>query len=91
MQDYTNTLIREEMHLADLIDRAVKQIESDKAAEVATEAYEDESDEDAFARELFTPIAEETINDDDFEDFEDFIEDDRSLDTALLESLEEDL
>lgn len=90
MQDYTNNLIREEMHLAELIERAVKQIEQDREAEQQIEAYDDESDEEAFARDLFAPEADMTYDEEAYNEFENFLDDDRSYDEALLDSLDED-
>lgn len=75
LQDYTRSLIVEEMHLGALIEKAAKQIEEDRAKE-AEEEEEDEENEDAYLeKELFTPKEEESeIEDKDFSDFKNFEE-----------------
>lgn len=87
MQDYTRTLITEEMHLGALIEKAVKQIEEDRLKDIENSIdYEDEAEEDAFAKELFSE--KPTLSDEDFEDFSNFVEDDKLFDKSLLDSLD---
>lgn len=68
MQDYTRTLITEEMHLGSLIEKAVQQIEDERLKEIENEVDEID-EEDAFERELFADHLVEELSDEDFEDF----------------------
>ena len=52
MQEYTHTLITEEMHLGGLIERAVKQIESDREKD-SIDDLDEENEEEALEKELF--------------------------------------
>lgn len=85
MQDYTRTLITEEMHLAPLIERAVRQIEADQEKEVLLEESE-EGDEEAFEQALFQDD-EFFLKDQDFSDFVDFEEQELEFDEEFYESL----
>jgi hypothetical protein len=67
MQEYTRTLITEEMHLGGLIEKAVKQIEEDKVRDVE---LEDDGDDDALEEKLFSQD-EQFLTDQDFMDFRD--------------------
>ena len=73
-QDYANTLVKEELQLGPLIERAIKQIEEEKEAERHAELMEeDEDEEEAFEKQLFNEESND-LTDEDFEEFNDFIE-----------------
>lgn len=73
-QDYASTLVREELQLGPLIERAIKQIEEEKEAERHAELMEeDEDEEEAFEKQLFNKESND-LTDEDFEEFNDFIE-----------------
>ena len=63
LQDYTKTLITEEMHLGALIEKAVKQIEEDRLKE-KEEEIDGETDEEALEREMFSETSRETTDED---------------------------
>lgn len=67
MQEYTHTLITEEMHLGTLIEKAVQKIEEDRLKELEDE-IDDVDEEEAFERELFSKHDEELS----YEDYQDF-------------------
>ena len=84
LQNYTRTLVTEEMNLGNLIESAIKQIQIDKEKE-ADMAAEAADDEDAFDASLFGEGEESILTDEDFsilrdleeqsgEDDEDFLE-----------------
>lgn len=82
MQSYTRTLVTEELNLGNMIEAAVKEIESDKAREQIVETDEDNLDEEArFEATLFAEDKKE-ITVKDYVDFEDFKEEQRSIDQA---------
>lgn len=87
MQEYTHTLITEEMHLGGLIERAVKQIESDREKDNIDDLDEDNEDE-ALEKELFD-TEEEELSDDDFEDFEEFKEEQKKETAAAINEAED--
>ena len=87
LQDYTRTLIIEEMHLGALIEKAVKQIEEDRLKELENE-IDDETEDEAFERELFSK--KEVYNtDQDYSDFADFQEELKDADEDFWDSLRE--
>jgi hypothetical protein len=88
MQDYTHSLITEEMHLGTLIEKAVKQIEMDRLKELESE-LDDETEEEAFERELFSND-EDQITDVDFSDFKLFEEEEQEANEALFDSWEDE-
>lgn len=88
MQDYTHTLITEEMHLGALIEKAVKQIEVDRLRDAENE-IDDTDEEEAFEEELFNTSVTEN-SDQDFSDFNDFLEDNEEADENFLNSLLEE-
>lgn len=89
MEEYTRTLITEEMHLGSLIERAVEQIEVDKANEISDEDMT-EDEEAAFENNLFDE-PEKFLTDQDFMDFQDFEEEEEQLNEDILKQfLEED-
>ena len=65
LQDYTRNLVVEEMHLGPLLERAVRQIESDRDSEVDDE---DEDENEELERQLY----EEENNENTDEDYEEF-------------------
>lgn len=71
MQDYTYSLVTEEMHLGALIEKALKQIEDEKLKETELD-IDEESEEEAFERELFSTPTQ--LEDQDFIEFEEFEE-----------------
>ena len=81
MQDYTRTLITEEMHLGALIEKAVQKIEEDRLKELEDE-IDDVDEEEAFERELFAQHDEE-ISYDDFKDFKLFEDEMREANEEL--------
>lgn len=82
MQSYTRTLVTEELNLGNMIEAAVKEIESDKAREQIMETDEENLDEEArFEATLFAEDKHEiTIKD--YMDFEDFKDEMRNIDQA---------
>lgn len=87
MQEYTHTLITEEMHLGGLIERAVKQIESDREKDNIDD-LDEENEEEALEKELFD-TEEEELSDDDFEDFEEFKEEQKKETAAAINEAED--
>jgi hypothetical protein len=75
LRSYTHTLVTEELNLGTLIEGALKQLQRDAEKEAA-EDDNDDIDED----ELFEYDVEHMLEDQDFSDFNDFIEEDAALD-----------
>ena len=67
LQDYTRNLVVEEMHLGPLLERAVRQIESDRENEIDDE---DDEDNEELERQLYDTSDEENTD----EDFDEFFE-----------------
>ena len=65
LQDYTRNLIVEEMHLGPLLERAVKQIEDDRANDIDDE---DDEDTDLLEKQLFDEV-ESGNSDQDYADY----------------------
>lgn len=74
LQNYTRTLVTEEMGLGNLIENAVKQIELDKLRE-AEEAADAANDDEITENYLFSEEAESYISDNDFSNFNEIEED----------------
>lgn len=91
LQKYTRTLITEEMNLGNLIEQAVKQIQIDKEKEAMRDA-DAAGDDDAFEAELFDED-QSFLEDEDFQQLKQLVEDDAEDDEDFLASLldEEDL
>ena len=91
LQNYTRSLVMEEMNLGNLIEQAVKQIQSDKEKEALLEA-DAAGDDDVFETELF---AEDKafLEDDEFKELRQMVENEEEDDEEFLASLldEEDL
>lgn len=77
LKGYTRSLVVEEMNLGNLIENAVKQM----AQEEAKEEDEDVDDEELTLEEI------ETLKDEDFEAFDDFVEDEAETDQQLIDAL----
>lgn len=77
LKGYTRSLVVEEMNLGNLIENAVKQM----AQEEAKEEDEDVDDEELTLEEI------ETLKDEDFEAFDDFVEDEVETDQQLMDAL----
>lgn len=77
LKGYTRSLVVEEMNLGNLIENAVKQM----AQEEAKEEDEDVDDEELTFEEI------ETLKDEDFEAFDDFVEDEAETDQQLMDAL----
>lgn len=89
-QEYVTTLVKEELQLGPLIERAIKQIEEEREAERNAEAAdEDEDEEEQFERSLFEK-KDESLTDEDFSDFNDFIDEAEEDDKDFYDSLSSD-
>lgn len=89
-QEYVTTLVKEELQLGPLIERAIKQIEEEREAERNAEtADEDEDEEEQFERSLFEK-KDESLTDEDFSDFNDFIDEAEEDDKDFYDSLSSD-
>lgn len=86
LQNYTRTLVTEEMNLGNLIENAIKQIEIDKEKEAQGDA-EAANDEDLLDNLLFSDQAESVINDEDISRFYDQEENLADQDDELLAGL----
>ena len=91
LQKYTHTLVTEEMNLGNLIEQAIKQIQVDKEKEELRDA-DAAGDDDAFEAELFDED-NSYLEDEDFQQLKQLVEDDVEGDEEFLASLldEEDL
>lgn len=81
IQNYTRTLVTEEMNLGNLIESALKQIENDKEKERQGDA-EAADDDEIFENNLFSDDATNYITDENFSEFmelEDLWEEEDSL------------
>ena len=89
-QEYVTTLVKEELQLGPLIERAIKQIEEEREAERNAEAAdEDEDEEEQFERSLFEK-KDESLTDEDFSNFNDFIDEAEEDDKDFYDSLSSD-
>ena len=86
IQNYTHQLITEEMNLGNLIENAVKQIQIDKEKEAIKDA-DAANDEEIFEAELFDEDKKAFLNDEDFEQLQEFIEENEIDDEEYLQSL----
>lgn len=86
LQKYTKTLVTEEMNLGNLIENAVKQLQQDAEKEAQSDA-EAANDDDAFEAELFDEDEKAFLQDEDFQEFKDLIQDDIMDDEEYLASL----
>ena len=74
------------MNLGNLIENAVKQIQADKEKEALTDA-DAASDDELFEAELFDTDKKAFLQDEDFEQLQDFIEEDDLSDEEYLQQL----
>lgn len=82
MQTYTRSLVTEELNLGNLIEAAVRDIQSDKAKERNQQA-DDEDEDTRFERELFAEEEEEILNEEEeYAEFQAFKEGLRQQDTG---------
>ena len=88
LQNYTHTLIVEEMNLGSLIERAVKQIEEDKINDALLDDNDDSDDDAKFEDELFNMDNNDEITDEDFMNFEEFTDEQKELDFPYSEEEE---
>ena len=86
LQNYTRQLVTEEMNLGNLIESAVKQIQADKEKEAEKEA-DAAGDDDAFESELFDEDKKAFLNDEDFQQLQEFIEEEELNDEEYLQKL----
>ena len=86
LQNYTRTLVTEEMNLGNLIESAIKQIQIDKEKE-ADMAAEAAGDEDAFDASLFGDGEESILTDEDFSILRDLEEQAGEDDDEFLEKI----
>ena len=89
LQNYTRQLVTEEMNLGDLIESAVRQIQSDKEKEADMSA-DAANDDEVFESELFDEDKEAFLNDEDFQQLQNLIEEDEVSDEEYLASLLEE-
>ena len=73
IQNYTRTLVTEEMNLGNLIENAVKQIELDKIKEAERDA-DAANDDETLEAELFEDSKENFVTYSDYEEFNEFEE-----------------
>ena len=85
-QKYTRTLVTEEMNLGNLIENAVKQIQADKEKEAIQDA-DAAGDDDAFESELFDEDEKAFLNDEDFAQLSNMVDEETVDDEEYLESL----
>ena len=92
LQKYTRQLVTEEMNLGNLIESAVKQIQADKEKEEMRDA-DAAGDDDAFETELFDEDEKAFLDDEDFQQLKELVEEDEVDDEKYLASLldEEDM
>ena len=81
MKHYTHSLVTEEMNLGNLIENAVKQM----AREEAKPSEEDADDEEITLESLSKEVV--PLNDEDYEEYNDFLEDQIEEDNKLLDLL----
>lgn len=86
LEQYTRTLVTEEMNLGNLIENAVKQIELDKQKEAQMDESDNAGDEDSLEEELFSDNGEAILTDNDFTDFNEYEDDLAEQDAQLLNS-----
>ncbi len=84
LEQYTRTLVTEEMNLGNLIENAVKQIEIDKQKEAQMDESDNAGDEDSLEEELFSDNGESILTDNDFTDFNDYEDELAEQDAQLL-------
>lgn len=87
IQSYTRTLVTEEMNLGNLIEQAVKQIQEDKEKEAQRDA-DSADEEEAFEADLFDEKNKSILlQDSDYQEFSNLVEEDEINDNEYLASL----
>ena len=86
LQNYTRQLVTEEMNLGNLIENAVRQIQADKEKEAQQDA-DAAGDDDAFESELFDEDEKAFLNDEDFTQLSNMVDEETIDDEEYLESL----
>lgn len=76
LRSYTHTLVTEELNLGTLIEGAIKTLQR----QAEKDAMIDDDDEDIDDEEIFEQQVDQMLNDQDFVDFNEFIEEDMALD-----------
>ena len=87
LESYTRNLVIEEMHLGPLIERAVRQIESDRSKD---DDDDEDSDDDSLLEDQLFDETEDFNTDEDYEEFYKQEEQLRAEDEKLFELLESD-
>lgn len=82
LQQYTHTLVTEEMNLGNMIEASLREIVKDKEREAHIDV--EDSDEDD---ELFDYEGTEELTDEDYEEYEDMKEQDRDKDEEMLNNI----
>lgn len=82
LQQYTRTLVTEEMNLGNMIEASLREIAKDKAREAIIDV--EDSDEDD---SLFEYQGEQELTDDDYEEYEEMREAERDEDEKMIESI----
>lgn len=72
MQQYTKTLVTEELNLGNMLEAAVREIESDRAREATIDTDDDGVDEEEKLAEILFDQSEPETTDQDYQDFEAF-------------------
>ena len=80
MQRYTRTLVTEEMHLGELIEQAIKNNEREDAQKEVDIDLDEDSDIENIERSL---------RDEDFRDYNEFLEENQAMDEETMKSLED--
>lgn len=86
LQNYTKTLVMEEMNLGNMIESSMKEIAADKEREAQIDADNGDEDE-AFESQLFSDNSEHILTDEDFKLFREAEEELEIDDITYLESL----
>lgn len=84
LQDYTKTLVTEEMNLGNMIEASLREIVKDKEREASADV-DDIDDDDIDEEALFAPQEELTYED--YEEFEEFEDGERAKDEDMLEEV----
>lgn len=89
LQEYTRSLVNNEMNLGNLIENAVKLIEQDKERE-ANELSDDIDEDEIMEATLFSDKAENYIQDEDYDEFNEMIDLLEKEDNDYIETILED-
>lgn len=90
MQRYTSTLVKEETNLSQLLEDAIKTVQKEDSEERKHENDNDEIEtEDNDVQEVEQEILEDNsmLEDDDYDDFNEFLESQELADELLTQSL----